>query len=505
MDDRLSIGIKVIDTTVTVTCSSGEAMLSWDWLIRECVRLYNQNLPLSTRRRAYLQLDARLIGLYHKRLGLRTSLSHGSVFDEIMHLPSLQLKTFVLLINGPIALLSNPVLELIGDFLNDSAVSLAALRATCGRWRRVMTMDNFWQKHKVSSIFDGMPQQDDAEDFRDCAGLPLFNAIRVKWCARHSSRLRLYLGYLPQDVPYSRKIMSMFSSILGLRALSPRRNLILVFGIGGEPLSEDIHRAIGHLLPATDASADSPCVIKGDRLVALDRFIPDEGTSRRSGSGDARGVVRVERRSYSSTATTLRVIGDSRLKFVHVRGPDSTKCLGSINQGISSSSSGSGSGDIGSERIQLLRSRTQACIVVLPLDAARFRPAALIKCFRELYDHAIPPLHLNSQPSEDLELPLDLTRCSGGIDAAFVAPLLILLPINDEFGSIGPVDTLVAEQTAAVLGVVSGLISAGREFYVQPFNPALKSKHDVHRHGLLYGVNWLVGRLCSKVSLLKRN
>ena len=491
MDDRLSIGIKVFETLVTVTCSSGEAMLSWDWLIRECVRLYNQSLPLSTRKRSYLQIDACLIGLCHKRLGLRTSLSHGSVFDEIMYLPKLQLKNFVLLINGPIALLSNSVLELIGDYLNDSAVGMAALRVVCGRWRRVMTMDNFWRKYKVTSIFDGMPQQDDAEDLRDCAGLPLFNAIRVKWCARHCSRLRLYLGYLPEDVPYSRKILSIFSSILGLRALLPRRNLILVFGIGGEPLSEDIHRAIGHLLPATDATADSPCVIKGDRLVSLDRLIPDEGTSRRSGSsGEARGVVRVERRSYSSTATTLRVIGDSRLKFVHIRGPDKAKFLGSTNQGS----------DIGSERIQLLRSRTQACIIVLPLDAARLRPAALLSCFRELYDHAIPPLHLNSQPSEDLELPLDLTRCGGGIDSAFAAPLLILLPINDEFG---PVETLVAEQTAGVLGVISGLISAGREFYVQPFKPALKSKHDVHRHGLLYGVNWMVSRLCAKVSLLR--
>jgi len=481
LEDRVTMAIKVKGVMIHIDVLGSESMLSWAWLIREVIRLSNLNLPTTLTRKQLIPRDSRVIGVFHKKLGMKTSISSGSLYDEVASLSSSQ-RNFELLISGSIVLLPDAAIELVGDYLNCSAVQMSILRTVSSKWKRLFSQDKFWQSYTIrTSQWEGEQggfYDDVADELSDLAGLPRFNALRVQWCARHSSRLRLYVGYLdPSQRHFFGKLkLALFDMFRQSPVSRPRRSLILMYG-SDRVLSESAHRALISLLPPSTTCEEPQTLVPGDKLVSVEA-VRALGDSKSKATTYFR--VRVERGVHSSFRDTLRIAGDSRLQVVLLQGKEMNNC--SV-----------GSEDAYSSRMQFLRLRSLAVVISLPMGAATMHPAALSTAFREIYRQAFPTpdMYARTQShSSDIELPLDTT-----VDNDDIPPLLVLLPI-DQFDDI-------ESQTKSVLRTVSGIVSgSSREFFVQPYHPELTKKEDLHR-GFLFGINWMVRCLSAKLALVK--
>ena len=459
---------------IQVQITSYEAQITWHWLIKQSIYLHNADFAMQKKK--FLLLDDRIAGLYHKHLGLKTVSSPGCVFDQIANMDRSRL-VFFLLVGGAINLLRDDAWADIGGFLNDSPRALAAMRAVSRRCKRIFTHDAFWEKHDLpSSIYEGRESDYNAssdEMKHELSGLPIFNTLRVKWCALHSSRLRLYMGYLPDR----NSLLEVGKDVLrGLlsgrpRAAIDKRNVLC---LGADAvISRAAHGALLHLLPPSARITDQgTCLVPGDALLAIDRVqhLQDPGSSHgpmNAHGGISRQValqVRVERQmeGRASQATTLRIIGDSRLKFVHMLLAD----------------------EVHSERLCLLRDSGVASILVLPLDSFDLPSASLRRLFQNMYCQ----VHAVGMMSDTLSVAA--SRLEG---PAKSNPCLVFLPAPSHASA-----TLIASTTRRVHDeCILPVIRRERQYILQPFDPVLVTSADLQR-GYLRGINWLVKALSKR-------
>jgi hypothetical protein len=146
-EERKIVEVEVKGIKVSLELRSCDVSLSWAWLMKEAVRLYNierGSVSLTTTTSRYLKWDARVSGLLHRKLGFKGRDTEGSILDEIFALSNQQAKNFALVVNGHFALLPDFLLVTIGEFLNSSAIEMCALRVVSSTWKRVFSQDKFW-------------------------------------------------------------------------------------------------------------------------------------------------------------------------------------------------------------------------------------------------------------------------------------------------------------------------------------------------------------------------
>lgn len=494
-EESKQIGVKVCtnsntneaNSIISLELMSTELTLTWAWLIKEVIRLYNLQLSgVSTMKSQFLKNDHRIAGLYNKRIGFKTKHSEGSVYVEVAQLNNKWAKQFILWVSGPIAVLPDTILSIIGDFLNDSAYQLASLRGVSRQFKRVFTDCKFWQNYSIRSIWHGRghPVEDDSISVI-AAGLPRFNALRVQWCANHTSRLRLYIGYLPHSVTSNGFLQSLIRYIRPHLPF-PHRNLILVYG--NDPvLSKNVHAMVSYLLPQSskiDNGVTNSCLIPGDTLIGLDH-VPNLGDRIITPHGALLDIstIRIERRMYASTRDTIRVIGDSRLRFVHIL--------------PSSESDVYGNEEHSRVRLAALQQVSLASVIVLQAGVGEMSAVKFNKMFRDLYNQQTSAqLMMNPRSSHQTLYPDNMIMHSSNFALLDEAnPCLIFLPI------LNATPATISKEIDIVFERVSAVIGNRCEYFIQPFDPAISSQEDLQRKGFMLGINWLVRCLSKKVSL----
>lgn len=467
-----TLSVKIGKSTVQIQLYSHEAQVSWYWVIKQAIFLFNAE-GVAFQRKTFLLLNERIAGLYSRSLGLKTVSSHGCVFDQVAHFADKSRLVFHLLLSGPLSLLHDDTLLHIGDLSNASPRALASLRAVSKRFKRLFSRDEFWQHHELPSCTYQGRESDYNEStdelVQDMSGLPRFNALRVKWCALHSSRLRLYIGYLPEKNSFVELGKQLMRTLLSAPPVVEKCN-VLVLGADA-PISLAVHSAILHLLPPSSrvASHDA-CLLPEDTLLAMDSVQPLSGGSDSSSRRQSPLLVRVERAGLrglgerGSIASTLRVIGDARLKFVRLLPWD----------------------DAHSERQRLLRESGVASILVLPLDSFEITSTELRACLQSLYRQVHSSVLLTTSISASLSLPAVESPAESN-------PCLIFLPVPAHATADHIARTTQRIHNECVLPVVR----RERQYILQPFDPLLVSASDIQR-GYLRGVNWLVRALSKR-------
>ena len=343
--------------------------------------------------------------------------------------------------------------------------------------------------------------EEEDQHIASAAGLPRFNALRVQWCATHCSRLRLFVGYQQPCSSSSAlsagalldSIVSTLStsglptlaSLLARPFASRRRkgNLLLVYG-ADLGMSEAVHSHIARLLPSSSARslAEPECTLAGDELVAIENINAFDNVSIKGFSAadsSVVGYVRVERKPWGAKRDTLRVVGDSRLRVVHIAAPSFSMAY---DQRAPADQH---------ERLRNLRAASQACVIVLPHGAAEKGAKSLTAVFGELFELYHPRPRL----SRDLQLE-SFTANS----VADNNPVLVLLPLHGDVAT----QAYVLSCTAKVHTVVADYVGSRCQFTVQPFDPNVVSDKDLQRRGLMQGVNFLVKCLSRRLTVQKQ-
>jgi len=505
-DERKVVVVDVKGVKVSLELRSCDVSLPWAWLMKETVRLYNierGSVSLTTTTPRYLKCDARVGGLLHPTLGLKGRDTEGSILDDIFALSNQKAKAFTLIVNGPIALLPDSLLVTIGEFLNCSAMDMSFLRVVSSSWKRVYSQDLFWEMRTIKSDWAGMKSEYNEEEdqqIASAAGLPRFNSLRVLWCSTHCSRLRLFVGYQQYCSSSSSHAGAFLDSIVstlsssGLPTLaslvakpfaSSRRrksNLLLVYG-SDLAMSEAVHSHIARLLPSSSARslAEPECILPGDELVAIENIYAFDNHSVKGFStadSSVVGHVRVERKPWGAKRDTLRVVGDSRLRVVHMAAPSFL-----FNTAYEAPDQ--------QERLRILRAASQACVIVLP-DGAAEQGA---KSLSALFGHLFELYHPRPKLSRDLHL-----EPFAADSVADNNPVLVLLPLHGDFAT----PAHVSRCTAKVHAVVADYVGSRCQFVVQPYDPTVLSVKDLQRRGLMGGVNFLVKCLSRRLTVQKQ-